>query len=142
MTIALFIIGILLIVLNIRAVRKEKKSFGSTLAKADIDMTEVEVAIGRLRREFSETILELQSELMELKETLANKNNTQENLITIEELSKEVEVIEEKVMETGNNVRINEISRLLDENMDIDEVAEKLGIGKGEVLLIKELYLK
>jgi len=41
-----------------------------------------------------------------------------------------------------NNVKVNEISMLLDEGLSVDEISEKIGIGKGEVLLIKELYIK
>jgi hypothetical protein len=44
--------------------------------------------------------------------------------------------------EDSNNIKINEIETLIQSGLSMDEISEKLGIGKGEVLLIKELYLK
>ena len=41
-----------------------------------------------------------------------------------------------------NSVKINEIKIMLDNGLSVDEISEKIGIGKGEVLLIKELYIK
>ncbi|MDP4179357.1 MAG: hypothetical protein Q8900_13620, partial [Bacillota bacterium] len=58
-----------------------------------------------------------------------NKNNTTESSVN-----------ENK--KTNNNVKVQDIERLLGENKSIDEISEILEIGKGEVLLIKELYLK
>jgi uncharacterized protein YoxC len=148
MAIALFVIGILLIILNISAVKKEKKSFSGTLSHAESNMKEFEVEIGKLRREFTETIIELQSEIAELR----MKKESDESEITepydiettvqiVEENSQEfIEVDEE--LSNGNSIKINEISKFLEQDMSVDDIAEKLGIGKGEVLLIKELYLK
>lgn len=42
----------------------------------------------------------------------------------------------------SNNIKVLEIKRLLKEGFTIDDIAEKLDIGKGEVILTKELYIK
>ena len=41
-----------------------------------------------------------------------------------------------------NSVKIDEIRKMLDKGLSVDEVAEKLSLGKGEVLLIRGLYIK
>lgn len=142
----LLLVGILLIVLNVKAVKKEQNSFKNVLRFEEEDMTDFELALGELRREFSETILELQKEMQQLKE----KNNTVEKAFEPKEVEKVYEklnVVQEKNTETdsistGNSVKIDEISKLLSEGLSLDEISAKLGIGKGEVLLIKELYIK
>lgn len=142
----LLLVGMLLIVLNFKAIRKEQNSFQNVLQFKEEDMTDFEFALGELRREFSETILELQTEMQHLKE----KNNTAEKVFE----TKEVENINEKSnivkkkntvaanIGADNSVKIDEISKLLAEGLSLDEISVKLGIGKGEVLLIKELYIK
>jgi len=179
-TIFLIIIGAALIFLNVRAIKKEKHSFQGSLHNAEIDMNEVDVRIGELRREFTEDIAELQIEIEELKEALGkqkafkdNEASNEENKVKNKEEknSKKKNEVENNI-ETGNkvnevnkdgkkdvvkdkadkfekskgnenkNVKINEVSKLLESGLTTDEVSHKLGISKGEVLLIKELYLK
>lgn len=289
--ILLLFIGAVLIVLNVNAIKKEKKSFSGTLKDKENNMQDYEIEIGKIRRDLSETVLELQQEIEALKEErktnnlkeVRNEDNredrefyknlyegnsqndekiTSENLksqdveqrpteIFIKELEtvqndklnekdkneiehKPINVIEsvtesnvveqskeeaekepekqneenfnekkdEKVIKeekrgkntnqnyrannnqrkktkqnknyanktnnslnnypkvdennkrdeisksnessksSGNNVKVNEIKTMLDEGLSIDEISEKIGIGKGEVLLIKELYIK
>ena len=62
----LFFIGSTLIILNVWALRKEKNSFQFKLDNAGDNMEEFEIQIGKLRKEFSETILELQMEIQSL----------------------------------------------------------------------------
>ena len=46
-------------------------------------------------------------------------------------------------LEEGNNsLKVDEVKELLLQGIAEDEIAQRLNIGKGEVLLIKELYLK
>ncbi|WP_406542245.1 hypothetical protein [Clostridium ljungdahlii] len=61
--IILIIAGILLVVLNFNAVRKEKKSFQDKLNVKQNEMGNCELEIGKIRKEFAETILELQKKL-------------------------------------------------------------------------------
>ncbi len=42
----------------------------------------------------------------------------------------------------GNSLKVEEVKALLAEGLSEEGVAQQLNIGKGEVLLIKELYLK
>lgn len=287
--ILLLFIGTMLIVLNVNAIKKEKKSFSSTLKDKEDNIKDYQIEIGQLRRELSETVLELQQEIEDLKlKKEANKNFTEEkfddNLLEEKEayktlyndekaISKEsededfeqelrkellkgiesmhsskinkqdknkakyedkeltAEVNENNVVEQGkdenekkavvqhedidevenkdinevnqqsesndeieeevqsgnkiaeeneqkeidekeekarvknpvkkidnsinnydktdennksnnNSVKVNEIKAMIDQGLSVDEISEKIGIGKGEVLLIKELYIK
>lgn len=169
MIIILLLIGLILIILNLKAVNKERSSFKSVLQDKEENITETEIIVGELRREFSETILELQKEIIELKEALDKLNNFNESTITSTEnkilfseakekdestYTKETidhyevkdnsspEKVENFSEEKSNGVKVDEVGRLLKEGISIDEICEKLSIGKGEVLLIKELYLK
>lgn len=121
--IILFLIGIILIVFNIRAIHKEKNSFQTKLDQKKESTRDVDVEIGKLRRDFGETIFELQKEI---------KKNDGKSEIT-EQVSK---------FENYNNVKIDEIKKMLDGNVSIDEISKITGIGKGELLLIEELYIK
>lgn len=123
MAAALIIIGSLLVLLNAISIKREKESFSSTLNVAEVDMTEFEVEIGNLRKEFAESLSEIQSEVEKLK-------------IKIEE-----DDYKENDREQ-NNVLISEIEDMLSEGLTIEEISKKLNIAKGEILLIKELYLK
>lgn len=169
MIIILLLIGLILIFLNLKAVNKERSSFKSVLQDKEKNITETEIIVGELRREFSETILELQKEIIELKEALYKLNNFNESTITSIEnkilfteakekdestYTKEnidhyevkdnssPEKVENFSEEKSNGVKVDEVGRLLKKGISIDEICEKLSIGKGEVLLIKELYLK
>lgn len=42
----------------------------------------------------------------------------------------------------GNSLKVEEVKALLAEGLSEEGIAQRLNIGKGEVLLIKELYLK
>ncbi|HAG45050.1 MAG TPA: hypothetical protein DCL31_19160, partial [Clostridium sp.] len=111
------------------------------------------------RREFSETILELQQEILELKEKYDVKYKEKEydnileeklelfNMPIIKEKPEEkqnkstnLEKTKEETLE--NNIKIQQIKELFEKNLSIEEIVEKSGLGKGEILLIKELYLK
>lgn len=171
-------IASLLIFFNVRALKKEKMSFLSSFQNASMDMNEYDIKLGELRREFSETILELQKEILDLKLKLENSsvneieqpklhedfeieaaNDERKNLntdiinVSADKYEDKIENldynnIEEEnsqnidIKEESNNIKINEIEILINKGLSVDEISEKLCIGKGEVLLIKELYLK
>ena len=154
MWIALLIIGVLLIAFNIKAINKEKSSFSGKLKLKEQDLDEVMVEIGQIRQEFAETLLTVQQSVEEIKtrvEDLENKQYNGENVTTHpKDPSDHAEIkvhgdtdaseINSDLKE--NNVKINEVEALLKENVSIEEISKRLGIGKGEVLLIKDLYLK
>lgn len=216
MYILLFVIGAILIAANIKALKKEKLSFKNSLDTAATEVTDFDIKLTEVRREFAETITELQGEILDLKlriEDLSNKkekplskysiqgenisenieenkfygeefkNNNETNTIdltynnnarvlekrvnlhrdnisfdetininedpidnpqTIEkhhEKHHEEELEEEKV-NSSNNLKVEDVKALFAEGLSVEEVAAKLNIGKGEVLLIRELYLK
>ncbi|MBZ9617056.1 DUF6115 domain-containing protein [Clostridium estertheticum] len=120
-----------------------------------------DIRIGEIRAEFSESILELQSEIMEIKELMAKNDkihkdyemyhDNKENTITIDDIkqdntyiSKQGE-IDSSVLDkphNNSNGKVEEIKRLFSEGSSTDEVCEILHLGKGEVLLIKDLYIR
>lgn len=170
----LLLIGLTLIMLNIKGIKREKNSFTNMLQAKEMDTTETEVMIGELRREFSETILELQKEILELRKSLDKSDSAVENFsinldnkipLSSEQIGMEDKNKEEKIFQLqeldnisinemeysssedddsgrNNSIKIDEIGKLLSENVSVEEICERLSIGKGEVLLIKELYLR
>jgi len=118
----LIVIGVIFIIVNGRALYKGKlNTFNVSYESSQKNMTELDFKIGEVRREFSETIFELQ------KEVEAIKNG-------------EISPIE--IEANKNYYKTEELGKLLKDGLTIDEIAEKLNTSKGELLLIKELYLK
>jgi hypothetical protein len=185
----LILAAVMLIVLNVKAIKKEENSFEAIVRNQESEITDFDVAVGELRREFSETILELQKEIYsqrdlikDLEDKISRKNvvninnkaekNTKESIVDIRKITKaenhmievetdsisktdstfilEVDKIEEtieaikttEIVESENSIRIREIGKLIKKGVPLDDICEKYSIGKGEVLLIKELYLK
>ncbi|WP_017415655.1 DUF6115 domain-containing protein [Clostridium tunisiense] len=218
MYILLFLVGILLVIVNWRAITKEKKSFKGVFNDATINLQDIDLKIGEVRREFAETITELQREIIDLREQVENLKNDAPKKLEVpyenhEELGFNYEVeetinselqkfynrnaetedisynkdefsvidpnsmeIKEQVydkpsenkglgievqqkdsynqvsddnqleqaegLETSNNLKIEDVKNLFNQGLTLDEIAKKLNMGKGEVLLIKDLYLK
>ncbi|MBM7869397.1 hypothetical protein JOC70_000866 [Clostridium pascui] len=166
----LIIISLTLIVLNTISLKKDKNSFKSILINKEESLQNYEVEIGKLRREMGETILDIQTEMEELKEKLSKLEYDikkeeivkdqyniidEESFINIEkEVNKNLEIHNEGIKaknyeavtdnkdDNRNSVKLEEIKKLIDKGMNEEEIAEVLHIGRGEMLLIKELYLK
>lgn len=146
-TVLLLIIGILLIAVNIRAIKKNKSSFKNAFDNASINIKDYDLEIGKLRKEFAETIMELQNEVENLKDKLdvmGIHNNKIDALEEKKENYEENNINENTEIDNReiNNVKIDDIERLMKAGLSIDSISEKLGIGKGEILLIKKLYIK
>jgi hypothetical protein len=155
MPFVLIIIAILLIVINYRALKKEDKSFDKILGEREEGVNDHDIEIAKLRREFSETILELQLEIERLK-AIKNSSEDNDNRIDILDLDidtddedyTEAKVEHNEETETKNpskNVisdKARAVKELLDRGFTDDQICEELAIGKGEVLLIKGLYRK
>jgi hypothetical protein len=167
MHIFLIFVGIVLILFNVRFIKderwsvlpkrpkkKENSNFTSILEKEEIDISEVDIRIGELRREFSETLIELQKEIMELYEKIEDLEQgkpsvTSTDTIDIEEINSEA-IYTEKLELNADNIELeketyskaDQVGMLMDKGYKIDEICEKLQMGRGEVLLIKKLYLK
>lgn len=129
--IILIVIGIVLIVFNVKAINNQKKSFDGILNDKQGNVKDYEIEITKLREEFSNTILELQKEIEQLKAKL--KINDDSTVSSDDS---------ENTVKSSNGVKVNEIKKLLDSGMSIDNICKELDMGKGEVLLVKELYVK
>ncbi|GEM_PF-1591525 len=160
------ILGIVLILLNTRVIKSESKDFKGEFRSAVDNMTEEQFALGQMRKEFGETIYEIQQELelikKDMKEIAKNSNseelkkNTDKEIElyspALELLSKTQEEDNFNITTTennkadtqakSNNIKVEEVRKLINEGFGLEEISKKLNIGKGEVLLIKELYIK
>lgn len=165
-SIMLLIIGSLLIFINIRTINKEKNSFKGILNKEEINLQGVQIEIGKLRKEFAETLLELQTEILYLKKKIDNKysihknnleyhkenennNDKIEDIVDIDfnkvkNIKNDQELKESNLdsYEETNSLKLKQVQELIDKGLSVEEIADILKVGKGEILLIRELYLK
>lgn len=145
----LIVIGVILVVLNYKALKKDESSFSDVLKYKQKDMTEVEIEIGAIRRDIAESLTELQKEILDIKQHINFNNNVEdikENLETDEELiSNNLTSIDEEVdviNEIDNKNKTEVIRELISLGLNDEEICEKLSLGKGEVLLVRNLYKK
>ncbi|MEO2507060.1 hypothetical protein ABHA01_04620 [Clostridium paraputrificum] len=145
----LIVIGVILVVLNYKALKKDETSFSDVLKYKQKDMTEVEVEIGVIRRDIAESLTELQKEILDIKQHINFNNNVEdikENLETDEELiSNNLTYLDEEVdviNEIDNKNKTEVIRELISLGLNDEEICEKLSLGKGEVLLVRNLYKK
>ena len=156
MTGLLIFIGLILVILNVLSIKKQNKSFNGVLGNAIENIDDYDIKLGEIRREFSESIIELQREILTLRETIENSHMDHGKMIYNEEkiYDKDKINIEDKIYvedenksiientENINGSKIDDIKRLFSEGMSVSEISEILKLGKGEVLLIKDLYIK
>lgn len=163
-TLILLITGIILVLVNYNGLKKGNNiNFNDTFNKAAEHTDEYDFKLINIRKEFAETILELQQEVEDLKDKIEEntKKSEETKMYAAEEgdtfeidndnknelTDMELEVSDQKEdvpdeLQQSNNVKVKEIEELLHQGLSIDMICEKLGIGKGEVLLIEKLYLK
>ncbi|MGL4730167.1 MAG: DUF6115 domain-containing protein [Clostridium sp.] len=162
MLVVLIFIAVLIIIFSLKGL-KESQSFSEVLINTSEEIDDVDVRIGKLRREFSETILDLQLEIQELKEEMVKCNSKEEikssdnikeeNITSNKIYLRDGNMVEYKVNTQNdekecevdlseNSIKVEQIKELYNQNFSLEEIAEKLELGKGEVLLIEELYLK
>lgn len=157
MYILLLIIGCILIGLNIKAINSEKKkseNFQYNMEIADENTHEVDFKLIELRSEMAKTVTELQREIVDLRNQVKTSHSQQDNYDTY--IEEDITLIEEEKIENklpqaeekskvssseNNSVKVHKIKELLNMGLNEEEVAKELNIGKGEVLLIKELYM-
>ncbi|MBU5488380.1 hypothetical protein KQI77_09575 [Clostridium sp. MSJ-8] len=146
MPVVIIFFGICLIIVNIISIKKEKRPFNSVLKYKEENMTEVNLELAALRKDFAETILELQTDIVELKkridilegkETIAIQNSEQEPILNS---SKDINVKDDVINDINMDSKSNRIKELIDLGLSDDEICEKLSLGKGEVLLVRNLY--
>lgn len=162
-TFLLVLIGVLLIIINFKTIKNEKNTFKGTFDDVSSNLKDYDIEIGKLRKEFGETIFELQQEIQDLKGNIDNgkikiykesdidneyinsdieDNEDNEEKVEIEQKAYIQNSDEYKLNPQENNVKINEIKEMMDKGLSIDSISEKLGMGKGEILLIEKLYHK
>ena len=143
MNILLIAIGLMLIITAMLEFKKNKpkQEFKQEFKNALDNTNDFQVEIGKLRKEFSETILELQKEIYEVKgEENVYLNEFNKN-IENEEGKKSILIEKEDKEEVGYSSNIEMIRKLINEGKDIEDVCSLTKLSKGEVLLVKELYL-
>lgn len=165
--ILIILIGIILIILNIKAIKKENKSFDKILEREESNNEkDYDLEIIAIRKDLAETVLDLQKEIEELKISINNIKISKiedDNKINIKSFKKEdsdnsfqkdhpINNFNEAVISeinfsnnssiSNNNLKSDKLEKvkLLSENgLTDDKICEELSIGKGEVLLIKSL---
>ncbi|MBU3226657.1 DUF6115 domain-containing protein [Clostridium algidicarnis] len=146
MPIVLIIIAVLLIIFNIKAIKNEEKKFKDVLDEKERSMTPSDIAIGEIRKDVAESLLEIQQDIELLKHSVIKYDKEQDKENDKEEENKEEQNKEEENEEneekTDENNKVTAVIKLLSIGKDVDEISTELNLGKGEVLLIKELYKK
>ena len=148
MPLLIILIGIILIVVNYQALKKNKGSFSNVYDNKKNDLTDIDMKIVELRKEMAESLLELQQEILELKETSVKDDNFKDVKNSKIESDKKNEKDYLLTTENGviNDIRFKnktqQIQELLDMGLNEEQICEKLSLGKGEVQLVKGLFKK
>lgn len=155
------LIGIILIILNIKAIKKEDKSFKRILEREELDNDkDYDLDIISIRKDLAETVLDLQKEIEGLKISINNIKNSnitidnENNIENFKEYNLE-NILKEDVISEINfsnkskildynlkNEKLEKVKLLLENGLTDEKICEELSIGKGEVLLIKSLLKK
>lgn len=147
--ILILVIGIILIILNVKAIRKEEKSFNHILEReADNSNKDYGLEIIAIRKDLAETVLDLQKEIEEIKisiEKLKDGSKKDDNKVEDINLKETEDVISEinfsnSLDKENKENKVNQVKTLIEQGLSDDEICEKLSIGRGEVLLIKGLF--
>ena len=147
MPVVIIIFGICLIIVNIISIKKEKRPFNSVLKYKEENMTEVNLELATLRKDFAETILELQTDIEELKkrinlleekDAIDIQNSEQKPILNSS--SNDIDVENDVINDINMDSKSNRIKELIDLGLSDEEICEKLSLGKGEVLLVRSLY--
>ncbi|MGL4739313.1 MAG: hypothetical protein ACRC41_00700 [Sarcina sp.] len=170
MIIYLVIISAILIILNIKAINKKnnrKNNFDEVLSCNKEKISDFTLEMIKLRKELSETVVELQQDIFSLKEEIsvinkricASESLAKSSLHNKEDIKLERNIIndinikndepymelseEEKIGNDNTKSSLNkvmQVKKLISEGLSDDIICSKMGIGKGELLLIKGLY--
>ncbi|AYE33411.1 hypothetical protein [Clostridium septicum] len=140
----ILIIGILLIGLNLKVIKKEDNSFNDILKREENNNNrDYDLEIISIRKDMAESILDIQKEMESMKISIENIKKTKEK---DDNNSENVKLYENGVISNikfPNNLskkdKTEQVKALLKQGLSDEEVCEKLSIGRGEVLLIKGL---
>ena len=143
MEILIIVIGLILIISNYKKVFIEESTitFSNELNMKKED--ELSLRLIELRSEMGESFLIEQQEIEELK-TKLDKLNEDVNYLKKElkeiHLKKTVNKRLKDKKDSVDNIKVGKIRQLLAEGESMEDICQKTGAGKGEVLLIKELF--
>lgn len=158
MIIILIIISVILITFNMRGLKNNnKESFNNILNEKEKSINKNDIEMIKLRKDLSETIVEIQRDMLNLKEEIEYlkfqnyelKSKGLNNKVDINE--KDFAIIKDKNFEeikkendnkeeNNKTSKINEVKKLIDLKKSDEEICSMLHIGRGELLLIKGLY--
>lgn len=118
----LILIGVMLIVLNLGAMKKEKNSFDNILLKKENNTKEYEVELFRLRSEFKEEIDKLEKDIEELRKKLEYNNN-----VSIENIGPHMKYYKEKAKNSKSKLKakIDNVSEVVIEGNKAENNFEK-----------------
>ena len=144
MSILLIVLGIILILINYRALNKDKKSnFNDIYNNADKLTKDYDFELMAIRKDMAESILDLQKEIEELKNVINYskdiKNINKSSDIVIDNNITTKDITEEKISENDND-KVTKIKSMIEDGYTDEEICNKMQIGKGEVLLIRGLF--
>lgn len=144
------IIGILLIIFNLNSVKEDKYNFNDILKNEEKRQNkDYDLEIISIRKDLAESLLDIQKEIELLKEEIKEikdknsnfDNKKEDNVDIISEINFNNKINSEEKVNLKNE-RIINVKLLLDNGKTEDEICNELKIGKGEVLLIKNLLRK
>ena len=141
MEIAIIVLGLILVICNYKKVFSEVKNFADELNIKKKD--ELDVKFIELRSEIAESFLQEQQEIEELKNQIVKLS---EDIYSLRENIKDTKVkktVNKKYKDkkdSTDNEKVERVRHLLMDNTSIEDICYKTGVGKGEVLLIKELF--
>lgn len=159
MPLLIMVIGITLIVVNYYAIKKDKNSFDNVLMNQNEVHKDYDVELFAIRKDMAESILDLQKEIIQLREQLEGNIPIKEEVVSddiVNKLDKDSGVISEinfdndlkndlekdneEVIDEPKDTKVGKIMNMVKSGYSDDEICESLKIGKGEVLLIKGLF--
>ena len=161
----IIVIGLVLIIFNYRAIKRESNSFEiqdkddsfrKVLNDNKNEMTDYKLELGLLRKNLGESLTELQEEILEINTKLQKIENNNGIVTVKKDSSKEItvksqdntnkDVISEISIlnndDIETSIKTNKIKEFLKVGLSEEEICKKLSISKGEVLLVKELFKK
>ncbi|MDO5517764.1 MAG: hypothetical protein Q4F66_09420 [Clostridium sp.] len=161
----LIVIGLVLIVYNYRAIKRENisfeiqdkdSSFSRVLDDNKRGLTEYQIELGVLRKNMGESLTELQEEILDIKTRLnmIEKNKymyseresglTEDTVINKDNNSEDIvsEINFQGSNDIETSIKTDKIKEFLNMGLTEEEICHRLSISKGEVLLVKDLFKK
>lgn len=136
MPLFIIIVGLILIFINFFAIKKEKKDFRNVIMEQQTVHKDYDVELIAIRKDMAESILDLQKEILELRDKIKDLEKTQ----YVEEVHKvKVPVIKDDNVNVKSE-KTEKIRAMVVEGYSDEDICKRLNIGKGELLLVKSLF--